>query len=104
MPQQQVPSIGRPVHYVLPFGPHKGESRPATIVRVWSDTCVNLQVFLDGSNDEEPNGLPIIWKTSVKHEPLEKHEYGTWHWPPYVPPVAVAEDTRLTGTVDQLPR
>lgn len=32
---EQVPSIGRVVHYVLEAGPHQGERRPALIVQVW---------------------------------------------------------------------
>lgn len=44
---------GRIVHYVLPDGNHEGEHRPAIIVKVWNKTTgyVNLQVFVDGTND-----------------------------------------------------
>lgn len=46
---------------------------PAVVVRVWSDTCVNLQIFTDG-----PTGT--FWKTSV----LEGDEPGKWtsYWQP----------------------
>jgi hypothetical protein len=42
---------------------------PAMIVKAWSDTCVNLKVFLDGIGE--------IWKTSV---PLGDQE-NNWNWP-----------------------
>jgi len=70
------PSIGRIVAYVLAEGPNKGQDRPAVIVRVWSDTTVNLQVFTDGDND----GLPAVkWDTSVQLDPARALR--TWHWP-----------------------
>lgn len=83
---EQIPSIGRVVHYVLEAGPHQGEHRPALIVRVWDHEMVNLQVFVDGSNDYYKNQGPeplTLWRTS-KH--LD-HDcgVGTWHWPEYVP-------------------
>lgn len=48
--------------------------RPAIVVRVWGGACVNLQVFLDGTNDAAAvkalTGQPaapvcILWRTSV---------------------------------------
>lgn len=47
--------------------------RPALVVRQWSETCLNLQVFLDGSNDDHHGALPcqlerndhVVWCTSV---------------------------------------
>jgi len=68
--------------------------RPAIIVNAWEGKLeagmVNLQVFLDGSNDKisinikaiakDEMGNPcMIWKTSVKYS--ETKEAGTWHWP-----------------------
>ena len=84
---EQVPSIGRVVHYVLEAGPHQGDHRPAFIVNVWSNDLVNLQVFTDGSNDVYPNQGPVpatLWRTSKHHDEEEK-ALGTWHWPEYVP-------------------
>lgn len=75
---------GRIVRYVLPDGPHAGDARPAMVVRVWSPTCVNLQVFLDGVNDFEgdPDVAPNLrWVTSATLDPSAK-EPGSWHWPP----------------------
>lgn len=98
--------IGRIVHYVLEDGDNAGEERPAIVVRVWNDDCVQLQVFTDGSNDyqESPNmsgrvraALAIdatapadkehvhrtvaymVWKTSRVHNANKLP--GTWHWP-----------------------
>lgn len=82
---EQVPSVGRIVHYVLEAGPHQGEHRPAIIVQVWSDSSVNLQVFVDGSNDYFRNQGPeplTLWRTSKHPDPA--FTPGTWHWPEYV--------------------
>jgi hypothetical protein len=77
-----IPSIGRSVHYVLNAGPSAGQHRAAIIVRVWDPvpserSAVQLQVFTDGLNDEEPN---IIWRTSVLQDNASKNP-GTWHEP-----------------------
>ena len=86
---EQIPSIGRIVHYVLEAGPHQGEHRPALIVRVWGSTSaalVNLQVFVDGSNAYYKNqgSEPLtLWRTSV-HRNDDATIAGTWHWPEYV--------------------
>lgn len=83
---EQVPSIGRVVHYVLDAGPHMGDHRPALIVQVWSDMLVNLVVFPDGSNDYYPHqgDEPLtLWRTSKKLD--NEYKPGTWHWPEYVP-------------------
>jgi hypothetical protein len=87
----QAPIIGRIVHYVLADDDTNrsgapGQHRPAIVVRVWpgeygNNECpdgVNLQVFLDGSNDIEP-GQPTLWKTSVEYS--DEGKPGTWHWP-----------------------
>src|SRR5471032_613438 len=95
MAQQQVPSIGRVVHFVLPAGRNKGEHRPAIIVRVWEaaahpqghpDNLVQLQVFTDGSNDGEEYKSGTHWATSVHHD-ASGTEFGTYHFPEYVPAV-----------------
>lgn len=101
MTAKQVPSIGRVVHYILPSGPKKGEHRAAMVVRVWSDECVNLRVFLDGNNDYDHEGLPHylaqtasdLWVTSASYaDPTAEFPQpkdGTWHWPEYVSPARV---------------
>lgn len=76
------PTIGRIVHYVLANGEH----RPGIIVRTWptDDEKVNLQLFVDGSNDcaAEPQAnysTGVIWKTSAPHD--EEKKPNSWHWP-----------------------
>lgn len=87
---QQVPSVGRIVHYVIPDGRAPGDHRPAIIVRIWGPphpgVACQLQVFMDGdgslSNDVAPN---VVWRTSVVQDSSGK--LGTWHWPEPVPPI-----------------
>jgi hypothetical protein len=75
--QRQI-SIGSIVNYVLPDdSKHPGEIRPAIVVRVWSDTCVNLQVFADGDNDY-PYATSPLWVTSVSYS--EEKQPRTWHY------------------------
>lgn len=78
------PSIGRIVHYVLASTDsprNAGEHRPAIITRVWSDECVQLQVFTDGPNDEaEGDQGGLLWRSSVSMNDVEKPGR-TWHWP-----------------------
>ena len=73
------PTIGRIVIYTLyqdgliePCRQNYGETElPAVIVRVWSDTCVNLKVLTDGSTDQ--------WVTSVCYDASASPR--TWRWP-----------------------
>ena len=71
------PTIGRIVHYHLDAGPHKGEPRPAVIVCVWNDDCLNLQVLTDGANDGEKYATGVYWATSS----TGGAEPGKWVWP-----------------------
>lgn len=84
--QTSIPAtIGRMVWYKMP----NGSVRPATIVQVWNDDMVNLQVFTDGLNDAgmfkdsiadmmmTVRGL--LWRTSVKRG----EGNGEWDWMPY---------------------
>jgi hypothetical protein len=88
----QVPSVGRIVHYVMSDGRYPGEHRPAIIVKVWEegnpDSFVQLQVFTDGPNDyfspTDPGYSGIAWRTSVHHDETEKKQ-ASWHWPEFVP-------------------
>lgn len=80
------PSIERIVHYVQQKPPSRGEGvihLPAIITAVWSDTCVNLMVFTDGSNSE-PDGTNYPrtkWITSPSLDGSETPHINTWHWP-----------------------
>jgi hypothetical protein len=71
---------GSIVHFVLEGGPHKGEHRPAIVVKVWDKATgyVNLIVFLDGTNDATSPEFIIHWATSVHYD--ESKELRTWHW------------------------
>ena len=79
----QTPNIGDVVLYVLPDGRYPGEIRPALVVKVWSATQVNLQVFVDGTNDY-PDYSGSVWATSVPFDP-EKTQLCSWHFPENAP-------------------
>lgn len=86
------PTIGRIV--LVTIGTEHGEAvtRPALVVRVWSDDCVNLLLFLDGGNDDRhvsnlggahpfaERGNAPVWLTSS----LMGDGVGQWSWPPRV--------------------
>lgn len=69
--------IGSIVHFVMPAGPSRGEHRPAIVVTEPVDNLVNLQVFIDGSNDGYPHTRTAIWEQGVPYS--EGMEPGTWH-------------------------
>ncbi len=80
------PSVGRIVHFVQPL-PHLREGLvhlPAIIVAVWCETCVNLQVFTDGTNSDESGMCPVKWVTLVSLDASESPQPRTWHWPEQV--------------------
>ena len=54
--------IGSIVHFVMPAGPSRGEHRPAIVVTEPVDNLVNLQVFIDGSNDGYPHSRATVWE------------------------------------------
>ncbi len=74
---EQKPTVGRIVHYhpteaekqQIGGGNTDADPLPAVIVRVWSDTCINLKVLTDGPND--------LWITSAM---LDGGAH-TWEWP-----------------------
>ena len=81
------PSIGRIVHFVQrkPYQPADGSSvalvhLPAIITAVWGDTCVNLQVFTDGTNSDDQNMSAVKWITSSTLDDTATQER-SWHWP-----------------------
>lgn len=77
------PTVGRIVNYKLSEYDHDNLKNnfykdsegklegtlPAVIVRVWSETTVNLKVITDGPID--------VWKTSVS----QGDQPGNWNWP-----------------------
>lgn len=83
------PSIGRIVHYVVEKpaayqpkdGPRFRAHLPAIITAVWGDTCVNLQVFTDGTNSHSNGTMGVVWETSRTMDETMDPQIGTWHWP-----------------------
>lgn len=89
----QKPSVGRIVIFVFN---DRGESCPAVITRIWSDTCVNLHLMRDdGQKKLATDGVYRITHdareqllfdntpTSVNFE-QQGNKARTWHWPPRV--------------------
>ena len=82
------PTIGRIVHYVQEkpahYQPKEGPRAlchlPAIITAVWGDTCVNLQVFTDGTNSHPDGTMGVVWETSRTLDEAGT-QVGSWHWP-----------------------
>lgn len=70
------PTIGRIVHFVNAPGTNP---IAAILVAVWSDTCVNLRLFQDGSNTQPTQFSE--WQTSITFDDSETPVARTWHWP-----------------------
>ena len=68
------PTVGRIVHYwvVDPYG--NVVPRAAIITHVWSDECVNLHVFGDGTFGGEDQKITSVVKTEANN-PM------SWSWP-----------------------
>jgi hypothetical protein len=107
-----------------------GRACPAMVVRDFGPHPeghgLNLQVFLDGSNDVSPGphgatpdvaARGLMWRTSVPYSATK--EAGTWHWPedayipegwsepkaapkPPAPAIAVPETEPQVPTLDQV--
>ncbi len=71
------PSLGRIVLY-RSYNSNGATEHPALITRVWSDTCVNLIIFLD-------HNIPIIRESINQNESLDgPNQENAWRWPPRV--------------------
>jgi len=100
----QIPSCGRVVHYVLPLRADLrpssvGEHRPALVLQAWGETpdaACCLSVFLRGQNDKEDFKGEVLYVGSVPHD-SEAKKPGTWHWPEYVPAVAIVPGGTSNG-------
>lgn len=82
-----VPTAGRIVLVTLRNQYDHIETRPAIIVHVFERNdgqtpLVNLQVFLDGSNDLKDRAEgDLLWMTSAHYDPTGKPH--TWRWMDY---------------------
>ena len=89
-----IPTIGRIVHYTFKNRSYNVVTRPAIIVDVQPTGTVNVLVFLNGSSDYEVFGN-TMFKQFIKESqvPLED----TWMWPSKVQKqVATPTDKVLT--------
>lgn len=78
MPEIIKPTIGRIVHF---WGGDETDAKkkqpfPAVITHVWSDSCVNLFVFGDGSFPHQNSA-----ETSVCQAGTNQTEGKRWDWP-----------------------
>jgi hypothetical protein len=73
-----MPSRGTFVDYRI----HNGEYRPALVVRVWTENCVQLQVFPDHAND----GMDVYGAGWFRSSASRGTEIGTWRELPAVTP------------------
>lgn len=55
---------------------------PAMITRVWSDNCVNLQVFFDAGAPQQRTSMSLL-PDEVFAEEMHCTNSG-WRWPPHV--------------------
>jgi hypothetical protein len=85
------PSIGRIVHFVQKalFGDGV-VYLPAIVTAVWGESCVNLQVFTDGTISDDYSTYPIKWFTSVSLDASDNPQPRTWHWPETIAPQPAA--------------
>lgn len=79
------PTIGRIVHYfptqaeqdaLRLLGNNASSVMAAVVVAVWSPTCINAKVLVDGKN-------PDLWKTSINKctGATIEDKSGKWDWP-----------------------
>lgn len=87
-----IPSPGRIVLVNISDEPGFPVLRPAIIVRVWDEYCVNARILLDGGNDDRHRvalGLSADhpdWLTSISRANAGDGSIGfrQWAWPPRV--------------------
>lgn len=73
------PKPGYMVHYALNSDPHRGQERPAVVVRVEEGGLVTLDVFILVGDQEEDAFPTAVMQTVPVRYSLGK-EPGTWHW------------------------
>jgi hypothetical protein len=71
------PTLGQQVHFY-----QNGQCYTATIVRVWSHTCVSLFVPPTGSTEPVPGALSADRvASSVQFSDAVHAKDWSWHWP-----------------------
>ena len=72
MNEARYPRIG---DIVLFYGDQSGAILPAIITHAWSEDCVNLYVFGDGSHSPDKT---VVFPTSVLHERVTSPDNPRW--------------------------
>lgn len=74
------PTEGELVHYVLLYGPHAGEHRPAWVVRRRGDSLVDCRVMTLGLDDGANYSDGFTLRLAVSYDGAGGRG-GTWHFP-----------------------
>lgn len=83
----QKPSPGRMVLLIGGVARSNGtDTAPATVTRVWSDTCVNLAVFPDCAAPAVATSITLFGDEQAARDWLAAEEYRSTaaYWPPRV--------------------
>jgi hypothetical protein len=70
------PSIGRIVHFV-----QNNVHYAALVVKVWTDTTVNLRVFPNGSDEIVPGAIHPRTDIATSVSYSSDNAEWSWHWP-----------------------
>ena len=67
------PSVGRIVHVLVDPRQNNGtDVAPGVVTRVWSDTCVNLRVLLDGPDVQWLTSVPLAETRQALEDNLDR--------------------------------
>jgi hypothetical protein len=72
----QIPTVGRIVNFV-----QNGVTYAAMIVKVWTNTCVNLLVFPNGVNPLTPGAVDYQGIAHSVNLVKPVNSEWSWHWP-----------------------
>lgn len=82
---------GQTIHVTLTAGASAGQCRPGVVVKMWDVDTVNVQAWLDGTNDTGHGltelGDSRVWVTSLVYA-RDARDATHWHWPSDDFPVA----------------
>jgi hypothetical protein len=87
MSETQKPTVSRVVQVPSTAPGSTTLWRPAIVTAVWSEDCINVTVFLDGSNDfaRTVAGQPLQHleqAIGLAHRTSLSALSGMWRWPP----------------------